>query len=60
MHEIASLDKATDRLIFDAEGIVNFYNVASRSSYEQFDSRQNPENFSTFSNGSRWDCSRWD
>jgi hypothetical protein len=35
MHEIVSLDEATDGLICGAEGIVYFYNVALRSSYER-------------------------
>lgn len=37
MDEIASLDEVTDRLICGAEGIVYFYNVAFRTSYERIE-----------------------
>jgi hypothetical protein len=41
MQEIAGLDEATNQLIYDAEGIVYFYNIASRSSCEQIEAFYN-------------------
>ena len=35
MHEVAGLVEATERLICGAEGVIYFYNVALRSSYER-------------------------
>jgi len=49
MHEIANPDKVPDQLVNGTEGIVYFYNTASRSSYNQIKAIYNKiQNLSPF------------